>query len=185
MESYFEFNHKKPELFGPFLERWIDIKGFEGKYFISDYGRINSIKNGILKCNIEKNHYTSVTLIDALNNKLRRVDVHILVCEHFLPNPENKLCVNHKLGFKNQNFVGEIEWCTYSENAIHAFNILGVKANQQEKRKNKFICTYSGVSKEVIGVRATARALNIPYQAIQRILNGTRKTYNGFTFNKQ
>jgi hypothetical protein len=180
MYSY--YNYLLPAMYGPFLERWADIKGFEDKYSISDYGRVKSRKNGIIKCNHEKNSYTSVTLMDRANNSVRRVDVHVLVAETFIENPENKPEVNHKLGIKNLNLVFEIEWCTTSENAIHSFDFLGRKGPINTNRKNSFIYKKDGIETIAFGLRATAKKLNIAYQAIQRILKGKRKTYKGYEF---
>lgn len=48
--------------------------------------------------------------------------IHRLVAEAYLPNLENKKCVNHKDGNKLNNFLSNLEWASHSENNKHAYD---------------------------------------------------------------
>lgn len=114
-------------------EEWKDIKEYEGCYQISNLGRIKSLeryvkaKNNKLRKNkekilsffINKNGYLEATLCKNCKKRLHRVNR--LVAETFIPNLENKPCVNHIDGNKLNNNANNLEWCTYSENLIHAW----------------------------------------------------------------
>jgi hypothetical protein len=52
--------------------------------------------------------------------------IHRLLAEAFIPNPQNKDFINHIDGNPSNNTLSNLEWCTKSENAIHAYK-LGLK----------------------------------------------------------
>ena len=130
-------------------EIWKQIAGYEGMYEISNYGRVKSMaritpytsKNGhpvsaMYKALIMK-QYESVGYLKVdlyKNAKRKKTFVHWLVATAFIPNPQNKPCINHKKGNKKMNDTDEIEWVTYSENVKHARKVLGVRVNQYDTR---------------------------------------------------
>lgn len=65
--------------------------------------------------------YVSVSLGRAGGHEY----LHRLVAKKFVPNPDNKPCVNHKNGNKLDNRTENLEWVTYSENHKHAYRELG------------------------------------------------------------
>lgn len=100
-----------------------DIVGYEGRYKVSNFGNIYSTPkdgkpNKMLKQEIMQSKYKRVTL--SIDGKVKRFSVHRLVAEAFIDNNENKPCVNHIDNNGLNNNVDNLEWCTHSENMIHA-----------------------------------------------------------------
>lgn len=121
-------------------EVWKDIKGYEGLYQISDYGRIKSFyrtttHTRILKERTHRDGYLYVGLYK--NGKTTTAKSHRLVALYFIPNPENKPQVNHKDGNKLNNNVENLEWCTAAENARHAVDTGLWVWTEESKRKLK------------------------------------------------
>ncbi len=101
-------------------EIWKSINGYEGIYNVSNYGRVKNVKTKrILKFDIHKDGYHRYRLSN--NGEVKNLFSHRLVAIAFLENKENRPVVNHKDGIKSNNFVGNLEWCTHSENTIHAY----------------------------------------------------------------
>jgi HNH endonuclease/NUMOD4 motif len=101
----------------------IRIPGFE-HYFASNDGNIYSSKKGELKQLSNKKHtsgYYQVMLCYGRKNQSYRY-VHRLIALAFFGQPNGKMDVNHIDGNKRNNGPENLEWCTRSENQIHAYN---------------------------------------------------------------
>ena len=110
------------------MEKWKQIKGYEGLYEVSIYGNVKSFhKNteGKIMClSTQKNshtNYKALILVDKDGNK-KSVRVHRLVAEAFIPNHKNKRFVNHIDNNGENNKVENLEWCTQSENIQYSQN---------------------------------------------------------------
>jgi len=113
-------------------EIWKDVKGYEGIYKISNFGRVKSLDREVAPsnrvpywrkgkiCIQSKSNLGYMTVGFTVNNKKVNKYVHRLVAEAFIPNLENKPQVNHIDCNKENNLINNLEWCTNSENHIHA-----------------------------------------------------------------
>jgi hypothetical protein len=116
-------------------DEWVSIPNWEGYYKVNRLGVIISedrivtgksgidfnVKGRIMTCRINDQGYYSVGVRKP--NYKTNIPVHRAIALAFIPNPENKPCINHINGIKTDNRIENLEWCTHSENNKHALDI--------------------------------------------------------------
>lgn len=115
-------------------EEWRTIEGYEGRYEVSNMGRVRSLdrlieahnermgwhkrfwKGRILKSSCACNRYPSIGLLNE-DGERRTREIHRLVAEAFLgPPPSAEHEVAHGDGDKTNNQVSNLRWATRKEN---------------------------------------------------------------------
>jgi len=131
----------------------------------------------ILKICNNQTGYCQVNLVK--NKKITTKSVHRIVADAFIPNIDNKPDINHINGNKKDNSTNNLEWCTQSENSLHAHRI-GIKTNKcktilQYDKEGNFIAEYKGS-------RSAAKSTNTHQTNIVQCCKGKVKTVGGFIF---
>lgn len=123
-------------------EEWRDVEGYEGRYQVSNLGRVKALphkgkKSGIKKATKSDRGYLAIGLSRKDDSKTFRV--HRLVASAFIPNPDCLIEVNHKDGIKANNHVSNLEWSTRGENMRHAYRmgLLKIRCGEQIVHKAK------------------------------------------------
>ena len=173
-------------------EIWKPIEGYEGRYEVSNIGRVRSLdriisfkssnkyrsfessymkKGRILVPVKHKNGYSVVKIEGKI------IGIHRLVAETFVQNPYNKQQVNHIDGNKQNNNAENLEWVTQSENTIHAYKNDLVKhkvvAVKQYDLQGNYIRTWNSI-------KSASEELGANASKISDCCRGARKTTHGF-----
>lgn len=181
-------------------ERWKPVDGYEGLYEVSSIGRIKSLErtvnnNGgyriipecIKKSSIDSHGYEYVWLW----NKSGRVHrVHKLVALAFIPNPQNKPCIDHINGNRRDNRVENLRWCTHKENSN--FEIAHDRMSRNAPWRGKYgsnvpwaraVSQYDqegNLVEEFGGILEASRKTGIDHRGISDTCRGKQKTAGGY-----
>lgn len=103
------------------INRWRPVVGYEGLYEVDWLCNVRSLnyhltgKTQILKTGKDKAGYLMVCL--SKEGKTTTLKNHRIGMQAWIPNPENKPCVNHKThDVSNNNVFTQLEWVTQKEN---------------------------------------------------------------------
>lgn len=182
-------------------EIWKDIPGYEGLYQASNLGRIKSIsrevtlfhggafftKERILSQRLSGKRPLNMYLFVALFKDGARMDiqVHIIIGRLFVPNPFGYKILNHLKGIKTDNRAAELEWTTYSGNAIHAYKT----GLHKGAARGKFGLKHPGARKvqclltgRIVCLKEAAIWLQIPNTTLFGMLKGRSNNWTNFIY---
>ena len=172
-------------------EEWRDVVGYEGRYQVSNQGRVKSLERIIIKKDGRKftvkervlkpcdngRGYLYISLSDGTGEHKRHY-IHRLVGEAFVPNPLEEEDVNHKDENPSNNHASNLEWVTHKENCN-----FGTRNERIAKTNSKPVAQYT---KDGAFIKAWASAAEVKRQLgfnhsnIIQVAKGNRKTACGF-----
>lgn len=177
-------------------EIWSDVEGYEGKYMVSNIGKVKSLdyhrtgKEKIMKPRKDKKGYLYVGLYK--NKKEKWVSVHRLVAAAFIPNPENKPCIDHINTIKDDNRVENLRWATPKENVNNPISRKNYLDNSpiagkfgKDNCNSKPVCQYSLDDKFIrkwCSIIDVKRELGFSNSHISACCRGKLKTCYGFVW---
>ena len=180
-------------------EIWKDVKGYEGLYQVSNFGRVKRLSyqligrtigekkeyirefpERVMKATICANGYYRVTL--SKDGKLYYKHIHRIVAETFIPNPDSLPCINHKDENRTNNNVDNLEWCSYSYNNSYgnARDKFSKSYSRNHSRAVEMLSLSGGKIREFSSVKEAAIFVGGTSTSIDRAITRTRKTAYGY-----
>lgn len=182
-----------------------NLLGYEGLYLIDSLGNVVSCPRQqgarfvnqykILGTKINRLGYKEVAL--SKDGKTKTVLLHRLLALHFIDNPNNLPCVNHKNGIKADNRLENLEWCTRSYNTKHAYeNNLGgfrdyanagIRAmNEDQQYISVILIAPDGTEMQFQSTKDAAEAVGMPVDSVTRAIRKGQRVngHKAFGFKK-
>lgn len=166
-------------------EEWKPIEGLEGKYEISNLGRLKSYAQnkdgGIIDGYLDKRGYCNVRIYDAPQHGTWH-KMHRLVASSFIDNPNNYPQVNHKDENKANNRVDNLEWCDnlYNERYGTKGERAGMKNRCYETTSSKvYSIDKDGSVEHYDSIGEAERVTGLSHCNIVRTLKGRTKRCGG------
>ena len=172
-------------------EIWMDLKGYNGKYQVSDKGRVWSCyRNRILKPKIDKDGYEEYCLT-LPQGKRKYERGHRLIALMFCEKPDGYNVVNHKNMIKDDNRAENLEWSTVALNTKHAYH------KSETIRKRTTEASRLGADKTRMTLKVTrhgelvgffegqeqcAKELGISKKTIYNAVNSNMENRKGYVF---
>lgn len=150
------------------MERWRVVEK-NTDYEVSDRGRIRkSNSHRVLSFYIARTGYPVIGLWNKDRKRRTKYTIHRLVASAFLDNPNGWPCVNHIDGNKENNNIDNLEWCSYSRNNKHAYD-MRLKVPYQQRITESDMQSIEALSDGGMSVRDIASHFGVTESAIYQL----------------
>lgn len=160
-------------------ELWKDVVGYEGLYQVSNLGNVKRLKGYHCK----EDRYLAFSVLRGYyhvnlhkDGKIKTVQIHRLVAQAFVPNPENYPQVNHRDEEKTNNCADNLEWCTSKYNCNYGCRNSKI-GEKSFKRPIKQV--FKDGTFKLWNSAREADKHGYDYNSIYRCCVGLRKTHKG------
>ena len=120
-----------------------------------------------MKQSRDSNGYKNINLWN--NGKGKTYNVHRLVAETYIPNPDNLPEVNHKDEDKTNNNVANLEWSTHADNVQHSLAKSYIVENVR-----------TGERQTIFNLRAFCRDTGLNRSSLWKTLTGAYSQHKGY-----
>lgn len=181
------------------MERWADIKGYEGLYIVSDQGNIKSLPRDVLYTRANgKKHYTAVKgkimtphdngngyqYITLRKNTVKKNHyVHRLVAEAFCDHPDGCNYVDHINNVKSDNRAENLQWLTQKANVLKSVPTMCAPRRKSKStntghkyirfRDNRYLFNFESKSAGIKNY-STHKTLDEAIERREAVLRGTK-----------
>ena len=166
------------------MGQWRDIEGYEGLYQVSNEGRVKNSKGKILKG--EKSCWGYLRVGLWKDGKQAHKQIHRLVAEAFIPNPQNLPQVNHKDENKQNNSVDNLEWCDRKYNINYGTGVQrSAKKRRNDPKQSKRVDQIDPQTGEVVRQwKSTAECgrNGFDQRNVSKCARGKLKTHKGYAW---
>lgn len=164
-------------------ERWKEVRGYDGRYMVSDQGRImNASTQRILKGSVNERGYRKVLLSDKGKRNNHRVCR--LVASAFVPNPEGYPYVDHINGDRTDDRARNLRWVTACLNAANPVTAGRNSVSRPGSGRTRPVEAEDGagkVTRYASGAEG-ARAAGVVKWCVYQALRGRQRTAGGLTW---
>lgn len=166
-----------------YIEKWLPIEDYPN-YEVSSLGNIRNTRTGnLMRPWTMQNGYQAISLRNEYGRK--NFYVHRLVADAFYDGDHDNFEINHIDGRKNNNFIGNLEWCTHSENTRHAIRNGLFTPHRLPPHPHEGVRVRIVETGEVFdSLTECADAINGFKTAISACLLGKVKSHKGYHFEK-
>lgn len=98
--------------------KWIDVMNHPN-YMISENGTLKNKKGKIIKSHSDKDGYLQCNI--STKGIVKKIKLHRVVGEHFIPNPMGLETINHDDFDKTNNKYTNLSWMSRKDNIEHYY----------------------------------------------------------------